>query len=58
MGVFQFEYTGAATPLLIQEGGPSAARAGWSLTSQVDSKATTPALRATPPVSGGELLLF
>jgi hypothetical protein len=32
----------------------SGARAGWSLTNHVDSKATTPALRATPPVPGGE----
>jgi RecB family exonuclease len=30
----------------------SARRAGWSGTNQVDSEATTPALRATPPVSG------
>jgi len=29
-------------------------RAGWSDTNHVDSKATTPALRTTPPVSGGE----
>ena len=61
-------YGRPATPLLIEEGGPSEARAGWSLTNHVDSKATTPArhrlmlrpiglaLRATPPVSGGELL--
>jgi len=33
------------------------ARAGWSLTNHVDSEATTPALRATPPISGGELLV-
>jgi hypothetical protein len=29
-------------------------RAGWSGKSYVDSEATTPALRATPPMSGGE----
>ena len=32
------------------------AQTGWSLTNHVDSSVTTPALRATPPVSGGELL--
>ncbi len=32
-----------------------ARRAGWSGTEHVDSRVTTPALRATPPVSGGEL---
>jgi ATP-dependent helicase/nuclease subunit B len=31
-----------------------ARRAGWSGMSEVDSEATTPALRATPPISGGE----
>jgi hypothetical protein len=31
-----------------------ARRAGWSLTNQFDSRPTTPALRATPPVPGGE----
>jgi hypothetical protein len=34
MGVFQFEYTGAATPLLIQEGWREAP--GWSLSNQHD----------------------
>ena len=33
-----------------------ARRAGWSLTNHVVRALTTPALRATPPVSGGELL--
>src|SRR5215475_11260830 len=33
-----------------------ARRAGWSGTNHVDSESTTPALRATPPISGGEFL--
>src|SRR5262249_15229003 len=41
-------------PLLVQEGCP---KGGVVAHDQFDSKATTPALRATPPISGGEFSL-